>query len=77
MGHILPGNEDTYFDKTKIEALRTQFAKLNFGRTVIENKFKVLKAAVAKAFEGSGMDVDKIIDEYVKMRNADADRQVL
>lgn len=73
MGHVLPGSEDTYFDKTKIETLRAQFAKLNFGRTIIENKFKVLKTAVARAFEGTGMDVDNLIDEYVKMRNASVD----
>jgi site-specific recombinase XerD len=72
MGHILPGSEDTYFDKTKIEALRAQFAKLNFGRVIVENKFKVLKTAIAKAFEGSGIDPEEVLTEYVRMRDTDA-----
>jgi site-specific recombinase XerD len=74
MGHILPGNEDTYFDKTKIEALRAQFAKLNFGRVIVENKFKVLKTAIAKAFEGSGIDPEEVLAEYVRMRNIDVNQ---
>ena len=50
MGHILPGSQDTYFDKTKIENLRAQFAKLNFGRVVVENKFKVFKSSCHSRF---------------------------
>lgn len=30
MGHILPGSQDTYYDKTKIEDLRNKYAKVNF-----------------------------------------------
>jgi integrase len=70
MGHILPGSQDTYFDKTKTENLRAQFAKLNFGRVVVENKFKVLRTAVARAFEGSGIDPEDVISEYARMRAA-------
>ena len=68
MGHILPGCEDAYFDKN-VETLRREYAKLNFGRVVIENKFKVLRMAVFRAFEGTGLDPDKVIEEYVQMRN--------
>ena len=68
MGHILPGSEDVYFDQ-EVETLRAEYSKLNFGRAVIENKFKVLRIAVAKAFEGSGLDPDRVIEEYVHMRN--------
>jgi integrase len=68
MGHILPGSEDTYFNKMDIEYLRAEYAKLNFGRVVVENKFKILRMAVAKAFEGSGIDPDKVIEEYVELR---------
>lgn len=67
MGHILPGSEDAYFDKTKIEYLRAEYAKLNFGRVVVENKFKVLRMAVARVFEGTGIDPDKVMEEYVQM----------
>jgi integrase len=68
MGHILPGSEDAYFDKTKVEILRAEYAKLNFGRVIIENKFKVLRMAVARAFEGTNIDPDKVIEEYVQMK---------
>jgi len=51
MGHILPGTQDEYFNKMDVEYLRAEYAKLNFGRVVIENKFKILRMAVARAFE--------------------------
>ena len=68
MGHILPGSQDTYFDKTDVEQLRAEYAKLNFGRVTVENKFKILRMAVARAFEGTGIDPDKMIEDYVEMR---------
>ena len=68
MGHILPGSQDAYFDQTDVEQLRAEYAKLNFGRVAVENKFKVLRMAVARAFEGTGIDPDKTIEEYVQMR---------
>ena len=30
MGHILPGTQDTYYDKTKVEYLRSRYVKVNF-----------------------------------------------
>jgi len=74
MGHILPGSEDVYFDQ-RIETLRAEYAKLNFGRVVIENKFKVLRIALAKAFEGSGLDPDTVIEEYIQMRSQGLNRK--
>jgi len=71
MGHILPGCEDTYFDKTQVEMLRSEYGKLNFGRVIVENKFKVLKMSVMKAFEGTGIDAEKVMAEYVQMRLRD------
>jgi len=68
MGHILPGSQDTYFDKTKIEAMRALYSRLKFGRVPVENKFKILRAAVAKAFEESGIDADEVMAEYIRMR---------
>jgi len=32
MGYILPGTQDVYYDKTKIEFHREEYAKLNFSR---------------------------------------------
>ncbi|MEM1582841.1 MAG: tyrosine-type recombinase/integrase [Candidatus Bathyarchaeia archaeon] len=30
MGHILPGSQDTYYDKTKIEEMRRKYARIEF-----------------------------------------------
>lgn len=30
MGHILPGSQDTYYDKTKIEEMRIKYLKIEF-----------------------------------------------
>ena len=68
MGHILPGSQDNYFDRTKVEDLRAEYSRLNFGRAVVENKFKTLRSAVARAFEGTGIDPNEVIEEYMKMR---------
>jgi site-specific recombinase XerD len=72
MGHILPGCEDTYFDKTQVEMLRSEYGKLNFGRVIVENKFKVLRMAVMRAFEGTGIDAEEVMKAYVQMRLRDS-----
>jgi len=68
MGHVLPGSQDPYFDRSKVEHMRNQYSLLKFGRTLIDNKFKVLKVAVARAFEDTDMDPDQVIEEYVAMK---------
>jgi integrase/5-methylcytosine-specific restriction endonuclease McrA len=68
MGHVLPGSEDYYFDRTMIEEIRLEYSKLRFGRVVVENKFKKLRRAIAEAFDGSGMDIDRIVEEYVAQK---------
>jgi integrase len=68
MGHILPGSQDAYFNKTDIAMLRDEYAKLNFGRIAVENKFKILRMAVARAFKDTGLDGEKIMEEYVKIK---------
>jgi hypothetical protein len=30
MGHILPGSQDAYYDKTKVEELRAKYARVEF-----------------------------------------------
>lgn len=74
MGHVLPGSQDTYFDYSKVEKMRLLYSKLKFGRTTVENKFKVLKAAVARAFEDTDIDPEQIIEEYVKLKHSTLDR---
>jgi len=68
MGHVLPGSQDPYFDRSKIEYIRTQYSRLKFGRPAIEDKFRVLKAAVARAFEGTELDPEQVIEEYVMLK---------
>jgi len=68
MGHVLPGSQDPYFDRSKVNYMRIQYSRLKFGRTVIENRFKVLRVAVARAFEGTDIDPEQVIREYVKMK---------
>jgi hypothetical protein len=69
MGHTLPRSQDTYFDRSKIEYMRNQYSRLKFGRAAVEKKFKVLKAAVARAFEDTGIDPEQVILDYVKLKN--------
>ncbi len=69
IGHILEACKDNYFDDTCIETLRMEYSKLKFERVVVENKFKRMRRAVAEAFDGSGVDVDILIDEYVRRKN--------
>jgi integrase len=71
MGYVLPGSQDPYFDRSKIEHMRNQYSRLKFGRSAVENKFKVLKAAVSRAFEDTGIDPEQVIEEYVKLKHTD------
>jgi site-specific recombinase XerD len=75
MGHVLPRSQDTYFDRSKVEHMRNQYSRLKFGRVAVENKFRVLKSAVARAFEDTGIDPEKVIEDYVKMKNGQSTDQ--
>lgn len=66
MGHTLDGCQDNYFDNSKIEDNRFEYSKLRFGRVNIENKFQHLRRTIAREFQGSGIDVDKLLEEYVE-----------
>lgn len=69
MGHILPNSRDNYLDLDKVEEMRLLYSKLQFGRAVVENKFKVIQLAVARAFEGTDIDPERAIEEYVRNRS--------
>jgi len=43
MGHILPGTQDTYYDKTKIEEFRVKYARIQFFRKAEVDKIEMLK----------------------------------
>jgi len=68
MGHVLPRRQDNYYDSSKVESMRILYSNLKFGRTVIENRFRLLRATVARAFEGSDIDPDELIAEYAATR---------
>jgi hypothetical protein len=44
MGHILPGTQDTYYDSTKVEDLRTKYANLVFFKAAQVDKLEMIKA---------------------------------
>ena len=66
MGHILPGSQDAYYDKGKIETLRLEYVKINFRRKTIENRFKTLEIVLSKAFADSGVDWRDVLKEYTR-----------
>jgi len=68
-GHILPGSQDVYYDKTKIEFHRNEYMKLDFSKTPSRGRWTdALMAAVKIASAGLGEDPENIIDEYVRAR---------
>ena len=65
MGHILPGSQDAYYDKSKVENLRLEYVRLDFGRKIVENKFKTFETALSKAFAETGVDWRQVLKDYV------------
>jgi len=53
-GHVLPGSQDTYFDRTKIEEMRAKYARLNFEPIVIETEERVVKQEDLQSFLEQG-----------------------
>lgn len=55
MGHKLPGSQDAYYDKTKVEELRKEYSKLNFNpnnpETVVAKLLGVNAAQLLKLKE--------------------------
>ncbi len=68
-GHILPGSQDTYYDKEKVEYHRAEYAKLNFARSPMEMKLTdILLASVRAASAGISEDPEQIIEAYIKAK---------
>jgi len=59
MGHVLPGSQDAYYDKTKIEEMRQKYAKLVFepGPSTQEWTMQILE----KIAHAQGVDVEKLL----------------
>lgn len=68
-GHILPGSQDVYYDKTKTEFHRVEYLKLNFSKSPFSGRWtNAVMAAVKIASTGFGENPEDIIDEYVRVR---------
>ena len=71
MGHILPGSQDTYFDKTKVEEIRAEYNRLSFRRSsdVTQEDLKsslrkqLLLVAGFNEDEINGMDLSNVGDK--------------
>lgn len=71
MGHILPGTQDTYYDKTNIYYHRDEYAKLDFRRTTATPKAvdKLIQLDTLEAHLNEGwMFISKISDDQVVIR---------
>jgi len=62
MGHVLPGSEENYFSRHKIEDLEAQYMKADFGREIPETKVQ----KQAKEIRELRQQV-KVLDEQLKM----------
>ena len=59
MGHILGGSRDHYFDSTKVEQMRSTYAKINFDPTSNKGQDASLFLKLAAAF---GVDSQKVLE---------------
>lgn len=60
MGHILPGSQDTYYDKTKIEDLRRKYAQVEFFQQKNYPSEELRKKQVLDTARLFGFDEDRI-----------------
>jgi transcriptional regulator with XRE-family HTH domain len=76
MGHILSGSINTYFDKTKVEALRKEYSKLIFtshenvaieALDSLQGMAKVLGIDVAKLEESKKKELDRALNDLEKL----------
>ena len=71
MGHILPGTQDVYYDKTNIEYHREEYSKLDFQRTrsIPRSVDTLIKISDLETRLSEGwMFVSKISDDKVVIR---------
>jgi integrase len=78
MGHILPGTEDTYYDKTKVDLIRSDYAKLSFSSTQEISKKEAALEAVRRVAEAFGIDPMKVrIEKQKELKHElDADEEI-
>ena len=66
-GHILPGTQDPYYDRSKKDYHRVEYAKLNFAREAGGPEEVDLVISAVRA--ASGKDPVKIVNEYVQAKH--------
>jgi len=64
-GHILPGSQDVYYDRTDIGFHRTEYMKLDFGRPRETRLSDILMTTLRMATDIDG-DPDDIIRKYLQ-----------
>jgi len=60
MGHILPGSQDTYYDKTKVEEMRKKYARIEFFPHKKASTEELRKKQVLDTVKLLGFPEDKI-----------------
>jgi len=71
-GHILPGSQDAYYDKTKVKFHRKEYMKLDFSRSGSGARWiDAVMAAVKIASAGLGENPEEIVEKYVDARFGD------
>ena len=74
MGHILPGVQDAYYDKTKVDDLRVKYAKVRFfpDRSVSDDEFRRRQVVDLVKVLGYSEDRIKQVEEALaKYENVD------
>lgn len=64
MGHILPGSQDTYYDKTKVEDMREKYAKITFFSYRTANAEELRKKQILDMVKLLGFPEEKIKKVY-------------
>jgi len=67
-GHILPGSQDAYYDKTSVNFHRSEYAKLDFPRRSTRRLTDIVLAVTKIASAGLSEDPEEIVDQYARIR---------
>jgi integrase len=77
-GHIMPGSQDTYYDKTKIEKMREKYSKMIFEPVILDTEEKVVTDAELQTFLQQGwrfvaplQSGKVVVSKQVKLRQTD------
>jgi hypothetical protein len=74
IGHVLPGNQDTYYDKTSVEELRKKYAKVEFfphRKTFNEELRKKQVLDMVNILGFSDDKIKKVEEALAKYENVD------